>query len=84
MLTYLALTNFVGAWVDFIFARLILRSKEQWTVAVGLWDMVSSYQNSNFTMFSAGAVLVAIPITVLFMYLQRYLVGGLTSGASKG
>ncbi|SDF69460.1 carbohydrate ABC transporter membrane protein 2, CUT1 family [Fontibacillus panacisegetis] len=84
MLTYLALTNFVGAWVDFIFARLILRSKEQWTVAVGLWDMVSSYQSSNFTLFSAGAVLVAIPITVLFLYLQRYMVGGLTAGASKG
>ncbi|MFC5700736.1 sugar ABC transporter permease [Cohnella faecalis] len=84
MLTYLALTNFVGAWVDFIFARLILRSKEQWTVAVGLWDMVSSYQNSNFTLFSAGAVLVAIPITCMFLFLQRFLVEGLTSGASKG
>ncbi|MFC4779296.1 sugar ABC transporter permease [Paenibacillus sp. GCM10023252] len=84
MLTYVALTTFTGAWVDFIFARLVLRSKENWTLAVGLWDMVSTYQNSNFTMFAAGAVLIAIPITLLFIFLQRFLVQGLTSGASKG
>ncbi|ANS76734.1 sugar ABC transporter permease [Paenibacillus yonginensis] len=84
MLTYMALTQFVGPWVDFIFARLVLRTKENWTLAVGLYDMVSSNQNTNFTVFSAGAVLIAIPITVLFMFLQRLLVDGLTSGASKG
>lgn len=84
MLTYMALTQFVGPWVDFIFARLILRTKENWTLAVGMWDMVSSNQNSNFTLFAAGAVLIALPITILFMFLQRLLVSGLTSGASKG
>ncbi|CAH0121722.1 MULTISPECIES: sugar ABC transporter permease [unclassified Paenibacillus] len=84
MLTYVALTNFVGGWVDFIFARLVLRSKEQWTVAVGLWDMVANFQNSNFTTFAAGAVLIALPITILFIFLQRFLVEGLTAGASKG
>lgn len=84
MLTYMALTQFVGPWVDFIFARLVLRTKENWTLAVGMWDMVSSNQNSNFTLFAAGAVLIALPITILFMFLQRLLVSGLTSGASKG
>ncbi|MEF2966381.1 sugar ABC transporter permease [Paenibacillus sp. M1] len=84
MLTYMALTQFVGPWVDFIFAKLILRSKENWTLAVGMWDMVSSNQNTNFTLFAAGAVLIALPITILFMFLQRLLVDGLTSGASKG
>ncbi|MDQ6423157.1 sugar ABC transporter permease [Paenibacillus sp. LHD-117] len=84
MLTYVALTTFTGAWVDFIFARLVLRSKENWTLAVGMWDLVNSYQNSNFTLFAAGAVLIAIPITLLFVFLQRFLVQGLTSGASKG
>lgn len=84
MLTYVALTTFYGGWVDFIFARLVLRSKEQWTVAVGLWDMVANNQNSNFTMFAAGAVLIAVPITLLFFYLQRFLVEGITAGASKG
>ncbi|AWB43177.1 sugar ABC transporter permease [Paenibacillus sp. CAA11] len=84
MLTYIGLTQFVGPWVDFIFARLVLRTKENWTLAVGLYDMVNSNQNTNFTVFSAGAVLIAIPITILFMFLQRMLVEGLTSGASKG
>lgn len=84
MLTYMALTQFVGPWVDFIFARMVLRTKENWTVAVGLWDMVSTNQNTNFTVFAAGAVLIALPITILFMFLQRLLVDGLTAGASKG
>jgi arabinogalactan oligomer/maltooligosaccharide transport system permease protein len=84
MLTYMALTQFVGPWVDFIFAKMVLRSKEKWTVAVGLYDMVSSNTNTNFTLFAAGAVLIAVPITILFMFLQRLLVDGLTSGASKG
>ncbi|HEY4391687.1 MAG TPA: sugar ABC transporter permease, partial [Paenibacillus sp.] len=83
ILTYLALLQFVGPWGDFIFARLILRSKDKWTLAVGMWDMVSSNQNSNFTLFAAAAVLIAVPITILFMLMQRLLVDGLTSGASK-
>ncbi|MGO4373399.1 sugar ABC transporter permease [Paenibacillus sp. 2TAB19] len=84
ILIYVALTTFAGAWVDFIFANLVLRTKEKWTLAVGMWDLVNSYQNSNFTMFAAGAVLIAVPITLLFVLLQRFLVQGLTSGASKG
>ncbi|MCL6602690.1 MAG: sugar ABC transporter permease [Paenibacillus sp.] len=84
MITYMALTQFVGPWVDFIFARLILRTKENWTVAVGMWDMVNTMQNSNFTLFAAGAVMISIPIMILFAFLQRLLVDGLTAGASKG
>ncbi|MGN7453924.1 sugar ABC transporter permease [Paenibacillus pasadenensis] len=84
MLTYVALTTFTGAWVDFIFARLVLRTKENWTLAVGMWDLVNSFQNSNFTLFAAGAVLIAVPITLLFFFLQRFLVQGMMSGASKG
>jgi arabinogalactan oligomer / maltooligosaccharide transport system permease protein len=84
MLIYVMLTSFTGAWGDFIFARAVLRTKEQWTIAVGMWDMVNSSQTSNFTLFAAGSVLVAIPITILFMFLQRYLVDGLTAGANKG
>lgn len=84
ILVYVGLTTFTGAWVDFIFARLVLRSRENWTLAVGLWDLVNSYQNTNFTMFAAGAVLIAIPITLLFVFLQKFLVQGLTAGASKG
>lgn len=84
MLAYVALTQFVGPWVDFIFARLVLRSRENWTVAVGLYDQINNLQNSNFTIFAAAAVLVAVPITLLFMFLQKWFVEGLTAGASKG
>lgn len=84
IITYISLTTFAGAWVDFIFARTILRTPENWTIAVGLWNIVDSYNSTEFTLFAAGCVLVAIPITILFMFTQRFLVDGLTAGANKG
>ncbi len=84
IITYIAITTFTGAWVDFIFARLILRSRENWTLAVGLYELVNSYSSTEFTLFAAGSVLVALPITILYMFLQRFLVHGLTAGATKG
>ncbi|EPY07883.1 binding-protein-dependent transporters inner membrane component [Paenibacillus alvei TS-15] len=83
MITYVGLMTFAGAWGDFIFARLVLRSKENYTLAIGLWDMVNN-ASTNFTMFAAGAVLIAVPIALLYLFLQRFLVEGLTAGASKG
>ncbi|MEW9669412.1 sugar ABC transporter permease [Ammoniphilus sp. 3BR4] len=85
ILTFVALTSFIGPWMDFIFAKLVLRSSEKKTLAVGLYEMVSTTQSKvEFTTFAAGSVLVAIPITLLFIFLQRYLIAGLTSGATKG
>lgn len=85
IITYISLTTFTGAWVDFIFARMVLRNdRETWTLAVGLFELVQGLQSTKFTLFAAGAILVAIPITILFMFLQRFLVDGLTAGASKG
>ncbi|WP_018758666.1 sugar ABC transporter permease [Paenibacillus terrigena] len=84
IITYISLMTFTGAWMDFIFAGLILRSRDQWTLAVGLFNLVDSYSSTAFTLFAAGAVLVAVPITILFAFTQRFLVEGLTSGASKG
>lgn len=84
ILVFAALTNFMGPWMDFIFPRLVIRSKEKFTLAIGLFDMISGRQNNQFTMFAAGAVLVAIPITILFMILQKYLTEGLSAGAVKG
>lgn len=84
MLTYASLMIFNGAFVDFIFADLILRTEEQRTLAVGLYRMVSQRNSTEFTMFAAGAVLVAVPVTLLFLFLQRFLIEGLTAGASKG
>lgn len=84
MLTYAALMIFNGSFVDFIFADLILRTDEQRTLAVGLYRMVNQRNSTEFTLFAAGAVLVALPVTALFLFLQRFLVEGLTAGASKG
>ncbi len=85
IMTYVALTTFAGAWVDFIFARLILsKARDQWTLAVGLVEMVDTYTSTEFTLFAAGSVLAAVPVTVLFMALQKLLVEGLTAGATKG
>ncbi|RKP54168.1 sugar ABC transporter permease [Cohnella endophytica] len=84
ILIYTSLMIFTGAWVDFVLARFLLRSREQWTVAVGLWDLATNFRTANFTMFAAGCVLVALPITILFMMMQRFIVEGLTSGANKG
>ncbi|XID92151.1 sugar ABC transporter permease [Paenibacillaceae bacterium WGS1546] len=84
ILVFVALTTFSGVWMDYIFASVVLRSRDKWTVAVGLYDMVNSYQNANFTLFAAASVFIAVPITLLFIYLQRYFAGGLTAGANKG
>ncbi|GBF76903.1 hypothetical protein PA598K_05416 [Paenibacillus sp. 598K] len=84
MLTYAGLMIFNGCFVDFIFADLILRTEEQRTLAVGLYRMVSQRNSTEFTLFAAGAVLVALPVTMLFLFLQRFLVEGLTAGATKG
>lgn len=84
VLVFVAINTFIGPWLDFIFARLVLTSTENMTLAVGLFNMVTGRGNTQFTMFAAGAVLVAIPITILFMIFQKQLTEGLTSGANKG
>jgi arabinogalactan oligomer/maltooligosaccharide transport system permease protein len=84
MITYVAITSFSAAWVDFILSRLVLRTRDKFTVAQGLWDLVNAEQNTNFALFATGAVTIAVPIAILFMFLQNFLAEGITSGASKG
>lgn len=84
---YTILTAFMAPWGDFMFAKYISHATSAgMNVAVGLQYLISTPQNlaANYTMFCAGGVLVAIPITVLFMCLQRYYVEGVTGGAVKG
>lgn len=83
ILTFVALSNFIAPWMDFILARLVLRSADKKTLAIGLYEMVSGRMNTEFTMFAAGAVMVAVPITILFIFLQRFMIQGLAEGASK-
>lgn len=84
ILTFIAVTNFTGPWMDFIFARLVLRSSEKKTLAIGLFEMVTGRANTEFTKFAAGAILVSVPIAILFLFLQKYIIEGLKAGANKG
>ncbi len=85
LIVYTVLTAFIGPWVDFIFAKVICRANaDQYTVAIGLWRMLEKeYIDSWYTSFAAGAVLISIPIALLFLKLQKYYVDGM-SGAVKG
>ena len=86
IVVYTILMAFIGPWVDFIFVSVIMKDNYQnYTVALGLFQMLSReniYQ--YFTRFAAGAVLIAIPITILFIYMQKYYVSGITGGSVKG
>lgn len=83
IMIFVALSQFIAPWMDFIFPRMILSSPEKKTLAIGLYDMINSNTNNNFTTFAAGAVLVAVPITILYLCLQKYLIQGVTAGANK-
>ena len=85
IIIYTILTSFMGPWLDFIFAKVICRANaDQYTVAIGLWKMLEKeYIDGWYTSFAAGAVLISIPIAILFLCLPRFYVDGL-SGAVKG
>lgn len=84
IITFVAITNFISPWFDFVFPQLILRSSSKKTLALGLFEWIQKNQNTYFTRFAAGSILVAVPVTVLFLYLQKYIVQGLSAGANKG
>ena len=85
IIIYQILTSFTAPWVDFIFAKVICRANaDQYTVAIGLWRMLEKeYIDNWYTSFAAGAVLISIPIAILFLKLQKYYVNGM-AGAVKG
>lgn len=85
VVVYTVLTAFIGPWVDFIFAKVICRANsDQYTIAIGLWKMLEKeYIDNWYTSFAAGAVLISIPIALLFLKMQKYYVNGM-SGAVKG
>jgi arabinogalactan oligomer/maltooligosaccharide transport system permease protein len=84
ILAVVALLGFISAFGDFILARIVLVKQEQWTLAVGMYGWVSDQLVAKWGLFAAGAVLASIPILVLFLALQRYIVGGLSAGSVKG
>jgi arabinogalactan oligomer / maltooligosaccharide transport system permease protein len=85
---YTILTSFISPWCDYIFVSFIMSGVPdtgKYTVALGMYKWLEREQiQQYFTVFCAGAVIVAIPITVLFMWLQRYYVEGISGGSVKG
>ncbi|MEO1770957.1 sugar ABC transporter permease [Candidatus Enterococcus ferrettii] len=86
IIVYTALQAFMMPWMDFIFAKVIMGDKvEKYTVAIGLYSMMTRDNADNLYMaFTAGCVIIAIPITLLFIFLQKYYVEGITGGSVKG
>ena len=84
ILAVVALFNFMAPFMDFLLPRIVLTSPEKYTLALGLYNFINDQFSTNFTRFSAGAILIAVPIALVFLMLQRYLIGGLTAGATKG
>ncbi len=86
IIIYTALCAFMGPWCDYIFASYVAFGHDKsYNVAVAMfrWVNTNDYQG-YFTRFCAGGVLIAIPVTLLFMFLQKYYVEGVTGGAVKG
>ena len=84
MIAIQALWAFMGPFGDFILSKFLLREKEFYTVAVGLQTFISDPRNLKISYFAAGSILIALPISILFFFLQKNFVSGLTSGGDKG
>lgn len=85
MIAVQSLWAFMGPFGDFMLAKFLLRAQENYTVAVGLQSFITNDARSpKVTLFAAGAILIAVPISVLFFFLQKNFVSGLTSGGTKG
>lgn len=83
MIVYQVITSFMGPWMDFIFARIICGTKTQYyTVSIGLYNLLTSreYVSTWFTRFCAGAVLVALPISILYIFTQRFYQEAMAGG----
>ena len=86
IIIYTALVAFMAPWCDYVFASYIAFGHDRsYNVAVAMqrWIWTNDYQG-YFTRFCAGGILIAIPVTLLFMFLQKYYVEGVTGGAVKG
>lgn len=85
IITYTLITTFMGPWVDYIFAKIIMGNDvKYYTIAIGLWTMLEKeYVEYYYTQFYAGCVMISIPIAILFMLTQKCYVEGV-AGAVKG
>ena len=86
IIIYTMLMGFMAPWGDFMMAKYIAHARsEGFNVAVGMWGWLdATVINANYTMFCAAGVVVAVPVTIVFLLLQKYYVEGVTGGAVKG
>jgi len=87
IIVYTVIAAFLAPWMDFMFANIMLNSgiATDWTVAMGLYRMLDrALVNTHFARFCAGGVLVSIPISILFVIMQKFYIEGITGGAVKG
>ncbi len=80
----IAVLTFIAAYGDFVIARVLLKSSDQLTVMVGLMLFQTDRFDQDFGMITAGAVLAAIPVILIYIPLQKYVIDGLTAGSVKG
>lgn len=84
ILAVVGLLSFIGTFGEFIVAKVVLQRPEEYTLAVGLYYWAADERTARWGLFAAGAVLAAIPVVLLFLFLQKYIVSGLTAGSVKG
>lgn len=84
ILAVIALFSFTGPLGDFILSSTILRTPDKYTLPIGLYNQVAQKMGANYTMYAAGAVLIAVPVAIFYLALQKYFVSGLTAGSTKG
>ena len=84
VLAVVSLLSFIGTFNEFILARLFLIEVESRTVAVGLQQFIGGQYSENWGPFAAGSIIASIPIVVIFLSLQKYIISGLTAGSVKG
>ncbi|KMM45632.1 sugar ABC transporter permease [Cellulomonas sp. A375-1] len=84
ILAVVGLLSFISSFGDFLIAKVVLQRSENWTVAVGLYSLAADERTAPWGVFAAGAVIAAVPVVLLFLFLQKYIVGGLTAGSVKG
>ncbi len=83
ILAVVGLLSFIGATSEFVIASILLTDPDSQTLAVGLYTFVSQAQSQNWGVFAAGAVIAAVPVVALFLFVQKYIVSGLTAGSVK-
>ncbi|MCW6653691.1 sugar ABC transporter permease [Aerococcaceae bacterium NML191292] len=84
MIAVQALWAFMGPFGDYLLAKFLLRDQKMYTVAAGLQTLISDARNQKVALFAAGAILIAVPISILFFLLQKNFVTGLVKGGTKG